>query len=295
MKVLITEDDNMQRSMLQILITRAGHEVVQAMDGEEAWNIIVKENIGLIITDWMMPKMNGLQLIKKIRAANFPTYTYILLLTSKDLKENIVEGLEAGADDYLTKPFDKSELVARMGIGVRILTLQTQLAYMAKHDTLTELLNRRALYDLAQEKMKQISYLGKGVGCILADIDHFKLINDTHGHLAGDQALHYFSQIMRNLLPDKGMLGRWGGEEFLIFLTDVKKDEVREVAEQIRTGIANASIPLSNGRILKMTCSLGISYVLEGEPLPALETLVDRADQALYQAKSSGRNCVFSL
>lgn len=292
MKILITEDDTMQRTMLQILITKAGHEVVQATDGEEAWDILQKQDISLVITDWMMPKMNGLQLIRKIRSANLPNYTYILLLTSKDLKANIVEGLEAGADDYLTKPFDKSELVARMGIGVRILTLQAQLAYMAKHDTLTELLNRRAFYDAAQELIQRISAFGGNMGCIMADIDHFKQINDNHGHLAGDRALRQFSQMLQSLLPEGGILGRWGGEEFLLLLPDLSKDQVRGVAEKMRTCTSDSSILLADGKTLKITCSLGISFLSRGEPLPALEALIDQADQALYQAKSSGRDCV---
>jgi two-component system cell cycle response regulator len=294
MKILIAEDDNMQRSILKVVLTRAGHEVVQTSDGQEAWDYLQKEHIRLVITDWMMPNMSGLDLVQHIRSASWSKYTYILLLTSLDLKVNIIEGLEAGADDYLTKPFDNNELKARMEIGERILDLESRLAYMATHDALTHLLNRRAIINTSSECLNHAATSGEPIGFVMADIDHFKAVNDTHGHLAGDQALEQFAEIISAVTPDTGFIGRWGGEEFLVVLPGAGLEGALKAAEKIRVSVADATLSLSNGINLKITCSLGASSSSVRDTPFELQTMIDQADKALYKAKSSGRNCVSS-
>jgi two-component system, cell cycle response regulator len=292
MRILIAEDDNMQRNVLRALLTKVGHEVAAACDGQEAWDLLQQEHIRLVITDWMMPNLSGLQLIQKIRAAGWTSYTYILLLTSKDLKENIVEGLQAGADDYLTKPFDKNELVARLGIGDRILELEGRLAHMATHDILTGLFNRRALYDIALSNLQKTA-AGGVISFIMVDLDHFKDVNDTYGHMAGDQTLRVIAGVLQENTPAGGAVGRWGGEEFLVCLPGLDCEEVLQAAEQIRRSVAGTTVLLADGKTLQVTCSLGVSSSDDCMKLD-LETLVGQADEALYRAKSSGRNCICS-
>ena len=290
MKILIVEDDLMQRRFLQVMLTQSGRDVVAAADGEAAWDILQKERIRIVITDWMMPVLNGLQLIQRIRAAELPNYTYLVLLTSKSAQNSIVEGLKAGADDYLIKPFDRNELMARLAIGERILKLEERLEQMATHDTLTNLLNRRALYTSAQTELNRSVRENSPLSLIMLDIDHFKSVNDAYGHPTGDKALCLVAETLLQNKRDYDLVGRWGGEEFLALLPKTSLADTRMIAERFRAGIEAAGLRMPEGRSVKVTVSLGVSSTASGSL--DIEELIRQADEALYLAKSAGRNRV---
>jgi len=304
-KLLVVDDDPDSRRLLAISLGWAGHEIIEAEDGLDAWDKFQQERAQLVITDWMMPGLDGMGLIGRIRASEDDSYTYIIMLTALRDKPQVISGLEAGADDYLTKPFDPEELTARVSIGERILTLQENLMAsrrnmetLAMHDTLTGLLNRRAIHERA---LAELNRLRRGtahapLSVILLDIDHFKNINDTYGHDAGDRALQAVAELLVTQLRSYDGLGRWGGEEFLMLLPGTGLAEACAVAERVRTTLEDAKPPLPDGTRVKLSASLGVAAIDEAISDAAgelwLENLVQAADQALYRAKSEGRNRV---
>jgi two-component system chemotaxis response regulator CheY len=304
-KLLVVDDDPDSLRLLSISLGWAGHEIVEAEDGIEAWDKFQQDPARLVITDWMMPGLDGMGLIGRIRASKVDAYTYIIMLTALREKPQVVSGLEAGADDYLTKPFDPQELAARVSIGERILTLQENLVAsrrnmetLAMTDTLTGLLNRRAIHQLA---LAELNRLRRGtanapLSVILLDIDHFKTINDSYGHDAGDRALQVVAELLLGQLRSYDGLGRWGGEEFLMLLPGTGLAEACAVAERIRLTLAEAQPALPNGTRVLLSASLGVAAIDEAGSEAAgelwLEHLVRAADQALYRAKSDGRNRV---
>jgi len=298
MRTLIIDDDDAYLQLLRMILHRLGHEVYEASDGAQAWNLLQKDPIPFVITDWMLPEIDGLELIQRVRQANFPNYIYLILLTAKKSPDDIVKGLEAGADDYLTKPFDVSELQARIGIGQRILDLETrlresmqQLASLASHDSLTGLLNRRALYEIIEKERIRTQNAGVPLSVVMIDLDHFKLINDQYGHLIGDEALCQVAQSILDRKRSSDYVGRWGGEEFLVILPGANLQEAGIVAERMRVAIRSLSIPLEDGRVVTVTASLGAASAFLGEEF-SLERLIHRADQALYMSKEAGRDVV---
>ncbi len=297
MKLLIVEDDRIQRRFLEALLTKAGHEVVAAGDGLEAWAALQHEHQRLVITDWLMPGMDGQELIQNIRKAEWPHYTYIILLTSRDTHDQKVAGLKSGADDYLTKPIDRDELVARLAIGERILNLEERLKRLASIDGLTALQNRRALYENAKAELSRSSRENSSVSLILIDVDNFKSINDRYGHPAGDQALCLLARILQQDRRAYDQIGRWGGEEFVILLPGTARKEACTVAERLRCRIADSHLPLADGINLQLTVSLGVTSTSGRGNAEAisLEILLHEADRALYSAKALGRNrvCAF--
>ena len=202
MKILIVDDSEIQLRILQSVLSNAGYQVIQAQNGQSAWELIQNDHVRLIITDWMMPILNGPGLIQRIRSANWPVYTYIILLTSQDAKDQVIEGLNAGADDYLTKPCDPGELLARLGIGQRILDLESRLADMARQDLLTGIFNRRALYETLQAEASQACRAVRPLSLIMLDLDHFKSINDQYGHPVGDHVLQLVAATLPTKLPE---------------------------------------------------------------------------------------------
>ena len=268
--------------------------VALAEDGRAAWELWQQEHTKLIVTDWMMPVMDGPELIRRIRAASFPGYTYIIMLTAKEGKSDVIFGLEAGADDYLTKPFNAGELRARISIGERILTLEaSRMEELATHDPVTGLLNRRALYSHAEAELNRSQRYGKPLSFVMLDIDHFKAVNDQYGHLVGDQALRVVADTLAHNKRPYDWAGRWGGEEFLLVLPSTDLEEAEVVSERLRVSLTEADVPLPAGGALHLKASLGVaSSSLDPTAAHTLDSLVHQADEALFRAKREGRNRV---
>ena len=258
MKILIAEDETVSRRLLQNTLVKWGYEVVVCRDGQEAWEGLQTQDAPqLAILDWMMPKMDGLLVCKEIRKQSAEPYVYILLLTSKSQKEDLITGLEAGADDYLTKPFDAQELKAKLRAGMRILDLQTELInarealrVQATQDPLTGLWNRGAILETLRREIARAKRERNSVAVVMADLDHFKRINDSYGHLAGDAALRQVADRMRSSIRPYDAIGRYGGEEFLILLPGCNIPGAATVAERLMTSIAGRPVDLAGEKLL---------------------------------------------
>jgi len=296
MKILVVDDEPWLRWILRTQLTRLNHEVVEAEDGQAAWEMWQREAFPMVITDWLMPNIDGVELIRRIRAASTLSYTYIVMLTVRTDKSDVVTGLEDGADDYLTKPFDAGELQARVAVGERILGVEIRLreslaeqSELAARDSLTGLYNRRTFdYRLADEIRRARRY-NRPLVLIMIDIDHFKNYNDQHGHVHGDRVLQDLAKVLVNSVRATDFVARYGGEEFAIILPETNKTSSMSAAEKIRAAVAAHPFPLGNSQPGGMlTLSLGIANY--PEDMPDGDALVERADQALYHAKHTGRN-----
>jgi diguanylate cyclase (GGDEF)-like protein len=244
-----------------------------------------------------MPGLSGPEVCANLRRQAREPYTYLLLLTARTQKQDLVEGMEAGADDYITKPFDAQELKVRLRAGRRILDLQAELVAarealreQATHDPLTCLWNRSSIMDILTREMAKAEREGASVGVIMADLDHFKQINDTFGHQAGDAVLREAAKRMQASMRSYDAVGRYGGEEFLIVLPGSTHSSASHLAERLRTAISRQPIRLEQ-RSLAFTISLGISRSTPGEGMSP-ERVIRAADEALYRAKDLGRNRV---
>lgn len=298
MKILIADDDDVLRHILQATLTRWGYEVVVSRTGLEAWQVLEGDDAPkLAILDWIMPGMDGIEVCREIRKRVDEPYIYVLLLTAKDRKEDVVAGMDAGADDYLAKPFDPEELKVRLRAGRRILDLQSELLaarerlhYQATHDSLTGLLNRAAALEALRTELERANRQDLALSVILADVDHFKQINDTYGHAVGDAVLCEAAHRMKSSVRVYDTVGRYGGEEFLFILPGCTGANAVMQADRLRTCITEHPIELSRLSI-SFTVSMGVVIRDSGVP-DDLDTLIQEADAALYQAKILGRNRV---
>jgi len=295
-KILIAEDDPVSRRMLESVLGKWGYDVTVVTDGMDAFRLLDGADAPrLAVLDWMMPGMEGVEICQRIRKRKDRPYIYVLLLTARSQKQDLLQGLELGADDYLTKPFDAQELRARLRVGGRILSLQDdllaaqeELHYRATNDALTAIPNRPAILEALSREMSRQVRDSRPFGIILADIDHFKNVNDTYGHLSGDAVLRTVAQWLRESTRPYDSIGRYGGEEFLIVAPFADARGTIALAERIRKHIESRSIPTRAGPI-QVTASLGVA--VSGYP-PCLDakTLLQLADDALYRAKENGRN-----
>jgi len=300
MKVLIADDSATSRAMLRSALTRWGYDVVMAENGKEALDILAKDDPPpMAVLDWVMPELTGPEVCRRVRETLREPYTYILLLTSKNTKGETVEGLEAGADDYIVKPFDQHELQVRLRAGQRIIDLQLnllqareELRERASKDLLTMLPNRSAIAHTLENEISRCHRDRRTVGIILLDLDHFKKVNDTMGHFAGDAVLRETALRLRSNMRPYDQVGRYGGEEFLVVLPNCDLEQAANQAERMRLRL-HATGMLVDGRELQVSASFGVTISDGSERSP--DVFVRVADEALYRAKANGRNRIWSL
>jgi diguanylate cyclase (GGDEF)-like protein len=299
MKILVADDDPVSLRMIERMLQRGGYEVVTAENGRQAADILSGADAPrLSLIDWMMPEQDGPGLCREVRSRNDGPYVYILLLTSKQSSVDVVHGLKAGADDYLTKPCHPAELEARLNTGRRILQLEDKLVeareemrFQATHDVLTSLWNRAAILTLLRSELSRSERDRSAVSILLCDIDHFKQVNDVHGHLVGDEVLQAVSERLLGSVRSYDAVGRYGGEEFLIVLSRCVGDDLQHRAEEVRRAI-NQSAIVSKGGPICTSVSIGAVTVEHWDETLPVEQLLSQADEALYQAKAAGRDQV---
>ncbi|MBJ6724179.1 GGDEF domain-containing response regulator [Geomesophilobacter sediminis] len=298
MKILIAEDDPAFRKLLEKMLAHWGYDVVAARNGAEAYQILLsKDRPSLAILDWEMPELEGIEVCRNVRREIHDPYIYLILLTSHRREEDLVAGMEAGADDYLTKPYKQNELRVRLRAGRRIVELHEDLAAArdilyakATHDSLTGLWNHEEITEILARELTRAEREGYCVSVIMADLDFFKKVNDTYGHLAGDAVLRITSNKLRAMMRPYDALGRYGGEEFLAVLPNCGKGCVGAYAQRFCLQIGSHPIDTSEG-IIPVTMSLGVATT--GRNLRwDCTTLIRAADVALYRAKENGRNRV---
>ena len=309
MRILIVEDDPISRKILQRNLKQSEHEIFTAEDGLKALRLCDTYDIRMIITDWIMPKMDGLTLCQTIRDREKERdlmYTYIIVLTAKGRINDIVKGLQAGADDYMTKPFDLQELSVRLRAGERILNLQDELVQknrqleklnkklkaMARTDPLMKIGNRLSFHEIVLKVHQRAMRYNKDYSIIMCDVDNFKKYNDLYGHPAGDMVLESVAHTIKSAIRETDEVFRYGGEEIVILLPETDIKGASTTAEKIKSRILALNIEHKASDLEYVTVSCGVSsFVTNTEKW---ETILEWADQALYQAKSSGKNCVKS-
>jgi diguanylate cyclase (GGDEF)-like protein len=299
--ILIAEDDPISRRLLEKILVKEGFAVTVVENGRKALDLIRKQFFPIVLTDWQMPEMEGPELCRSIREENPDRYVFIILLTSRGSKDDIISGLGAGADDYLTKPFHYAELVARIKTGIRILELETSLKtaldeihLLSITDPLTGIYNRGYINDrLPQEILRSIRY-GRDFSVMLCDIDHFKKVNDTFGHLVGDVVLKKVVQCLTSVFRKQvDWAGRYGGEEFLLVLPETDHTGAMVLAERLRQIVQKCELH-TNGETIPFTASFGVTgfYPRDWKSPVKTEVLLQQADILLYEAKKAGRNQV---
>lgn len=296
MKILIADDDVTSRAMLAGILRKKGYDILEAVNGAETLEIMQRSDAPrLAVIDWIMPEMDGLEVVRRIRSLKTEQPPYLIMLTAKSEKGDITTGLDAGANDYLAKPFDPGELISRIGVGQRMVEMQEELIaarnallHEATHDALTGLLNRRAILEaLSRELLRaERNHCRLSVG--LFDIDHFKRVNDGYGHAIGDEVLRVFAETLTTFLRGYDLIGRYGGEEFLVVIPDHSMTDDQDIYERLKSKIAEKPIATQSGE-LSITVSIGVAFFHRGVDADAL---IEAADKALYRAKEQGRNRV---
>jgi diguanylate cyclase (GGDEF)-like protein len=303
MRTLVADDDPIITAILSHTLARSGIEVTVAHDGDVAWQVLNGLHPpALAILDWMMPNLDGLELCRRIRSTPRLAGTYVILVTGRDSREDLVKGLEAGADDYMVKPIDVVELQARIGVGLRVATLQRNLtrtvtklratrddlAHLASTDVLTGVYSRRWWFDLAEKEYSRSRRYDRTFSLLMADLDWFKQINDTFGHDVGDRVLGQFGDMLRQTCRQPDVIGRLGGEEFAVLLPETTSEAAQLLATRIMEACRSLVVDASAGDV-RCSCSIGVTEVRPNED-QRLDSVLARADQAMYAAKRAGRN-----
>ena len=296
MRILIAEDDFTSRNILTAILKKWCYDPLTTEDGNAAWEALQQPDAPkLVLLDWNMPGLEGLEVCRRLREADSPNPPYVILLTGRGEKGDIVQGLDAGANDYIAKPYDKEELQARLRVGKRMLELQCSLleardalAHQATHDPLTGILNRRAILDRLTKELLRASREDGRLSVGMCDIDHFKKINDTYGHQTGDEVLVAFTRCIQAQLREYDCVGRYGGEEFLVIVAGSGEEIPKSLYERLRAEVAGNEMKTKTGTV-SITVSIGVA---PGTSQSTVDALLAGADAALYQAKSDGRNRV---
>ncbi|MEW5976625.1 MAG: diguanylate cyclase [Acidobacteriota bacterium] len=296
-RVLVAEDEPVSQKLLTKFLVKWGYRVETCSNGLDALRILEGEDPPtMAILDWMMPGMDGVNVVRQIRQRNAEPYIYLMLLTTKSERVDFLLGMESGADDYLTKPVDPDLLYVRLKVGIRMVSLQTELIgareslrHQATRDPLTGLLNRTSIVDVLKSEVSRGRRQNSRLGVILADLDYFKSINDTHGHLAGDKVLREAASTLKSAVRPYDSVGRFGGEEFVIVLPGCNLEGSAVVAERLRARMTESVIQIGESSI-RVTASLGVAATNNTANLDT-QTLLAVADEALYAAKNAGRNC----
>ena len=289
MKILIADDDPVSLLYLQDALQESGYQVVAVTEGASACDALQQPDAPVLaILDWMMPGMDGTDVCREVRSMVKDRYIYLIMLTSRSETESIVEAMNAGADDYISKPFNIEELQVRIRAGRRIAELEQELRRRAAHDVLTGLYNRGAILDILQKELARQDRKQHDVSIIFADLDHFKHTNDTYGHLAGDEVLREVARRIGPMLRPYDSFGRYGGEELLVVLPGCDTAGAVEVAQRMLGAVSGSSIETAAGAIAT-SLSIGIATVRK-DASSTLEKLLQKADNALYRAKEKGRN-----
>lgn len=300
--ILVVDDDIVSRKVIEKHLTKAGFSVATASDGHHALGQFDRHFFPIVLTDWMMPGIDGPKLCRLIRQKQTDGYVFIILITARGSKTDIVSGLESGADDYLTKPIHPDELVARINTGIRILKLEQSLKKANEEihelsitDPLTGCFNRSYLNERFTQELQRAKRYSHPLSIVLADIDHFKKVNDTHGHQAGDEVLKFFSHCIKKQIRKKiDWVVRYGGEEFLIVLPETSTVGAYAMAERLRLAVQREIIHAGHATI-NITASFGgacVAFERKEVDCITMDQLVYLADEKLYQSKSNGRNCV---
>lgn len=299
--ILLVEDEPTTRLMAAHQLRRAGHEVEVVENGLQALERLRQRLFPILLTDWEMPAMDGVALCRAVRAAQFDSYVYIILLTARDGKANVIEGLEAGADDYLTKPVNDQELAARLQTAQRILRLEQSLlaandrnVLLSITDALTGTYNRRHLMAQLPKELERTRRYARPLSAVLCDIDNFKVVNDNHGHQVGDDVLVQFAALLqRAIRSDVDWIVRYGGEEFLVVLPEADFGAALAFAERIRKQLDASGVEAAGGT-LPITASFGVTSYSGGtdQAESSMDAVIAAADACLYRSKQAGRNCV---
>lgn len=297
-RVLIADDDEIARELLCASLESWGYEPVVCTNGQEAVDGLDSDDPPQIaILDWNMPGLSGPEICQQLRARQPESYTFVMLLTNRDDYTDQLTGLESGADDFVTKPFDPRELKLRLRTGVRILKLQKQLEqardsyrHEAESDELTGLWNRRSLQARLDQEIQETARTGNPFSVIIVDVDCFKQINDSLGHNVGDAALKHVAKCLKLSTRSGDIIGRYGGDEFVLLLPEANITDAKRAAERLRLCVASGELQ-NNDEPYSVSVSVGVAEI-RNQPGMTSDLAVEMADKALYAAKRAGRNCV---
>jgi diguanylate cyclase (GGDEF)-like protein len=299
-KILVVEDSNTQAGVTKEFLEKYGYEVLRAKDGASAIKATKTASVDVILLDLMLPDISGNEVCRWLKMNNETRGIPIIMLTVRSSIEDKVAGLEAGADDYLPKPYNETELNARIYAALRTKSLQDELRRknrqmeellarvesLAVTDPLTELYNRRRLEVVLEKELKEVKRYGHTVSCLMMDIDHFKVVNDLYGHKAGDSVLREIARLIKDALREVDTVARWGGEEFVAVMPQTDKKDALNAALRIIELISSHRFEQAPERTI--TVSIGVSST--DHFIAVAERLINAADLALYEAKRKGRN-----